>query len=315
MKAIRIIHYTVLTGLCLTGCATYPGTPKEPMNLSKLTQTFSEELQAINKNTVTIDKIQRDDYINKAITIMDFNYSEFVNGLGTEKRTKDMVTDFAVLSMNLAGTAVGAAATKTLLAAISAGVTGTNSALDKNFFYDTALSSLIAQMNADRTEVYLKILSGMQRNTTGNNAYLWAQAVHDLVDYFNAGTLQNAAFSIKKDAGERQATAENRIDGILMVSQVATDTDITDRAALTVSLSKISDVNVDKVKSILVPLSKALSPLPECKALATKEDSNINDIKRALQLCILSVSGETNRSFKDDNAEIAKRFKEVGILQ
>jgi hypothetical protein len=49
--------------------------------------------------------------------------------------------------------------------------------------------------------------------------------------------------------------------------------------------------------------------------LATKESSNTGDIKKALRDCIQSVSGETNRSFRNDNAEIAKRFKEAGILQ
>jgi len=235
--------------------------------------------------------------------------------IAAEKRTKDMTTDLAVLSMNLAGAAVGGAATKTLLAAISAGVTGTNSALDKNFFYDMALPSLIAQMNADRTEAYQKILSGMQRETTGSNAYLWTQAVRDLVDYYNAGTLQHAAFSISKDAGAKQTATENQIEGILMVSQVATNDDIKDRKALTQSLNNISDANLDKVKSILVPLSKALSNLPKCAILVSKGSSTMQDIKLALQDCIQDVSSESNRSFKDDNAEITKRFKEAGILQ
>ncbi|MDD5267778.1 MAG: hypothetical protein PHO08_11720 [Methylococcales bacterium] len=315
MKATRMMYCTILTSLWLSGCATFSGTPQEPIDLTKLTSTFATELQKIQGSTTTIDKLKRDDYISKALTIMDFNYSTFVNGLGTQKRTKDMVTDFLVLSMNLAGTAVGAAETKTILAAISAGITGTNSALDKNFFYDMALPSLIAQMNADRTEVYLKILSGMQRETSGKNAYLWAQAVRDLVDYFNAGTLQHAASSIGKDAGARQTASQIEINNILMVPQVAKLSDIPLREEINRALNNITEKNSDKVKDIFVPLSNALSHLPDCKALENKADGNVSDIKIALQLCIQSVSGDTQHTFQEDNTKIAQKFKEAGIMQ
>jgi hypothetical protein len=285
------------------------------MNLGKLTSTFSGELEGISGDTTQITREKRNDYINKVLTIIDVQYSSFINNLGSERRAKDTATDILELSMNLAGTAVGAATTKTVLAAISAGVTGTNSILDKNYFYDLALPSLIAQMNADRTEVYRTIVSGMQRDTTGNNAYLWAQAVRDLVEYYNAGTLQHAASSIRKEAGARQEAAEQRIDGILMVAQKATQQDVQARAALTDGLNNISSANLVQVRTILVPLSQALSHLPDCHILDTQQNGTVEQVKRALQLCIQNVSAETNRSFQDDHTEIAKRFKEVGLIQ
>jgi len=45
-----------------------------------------------------------------------------------------MFTDLVELSMNIAGTAVGAAGTKTILAAISAGINGINGSIDSNYF-------------------------------------------------------------------------------------------------------------------------------------------------------------------------------------
>ncbi len=251
---------------------------------------------------------------NKVLTIIDVHYSTFINNLGSERRTKDTVTDVLELSMNLAGTAVGGAATKTLLAAISAGITGTNSILDKNYFYDTALSSLVAQMDADRTEVYHLIVSGMQRDTTGNNAYGWAQAVRDLVEYYNAGTLQHAAGSIRKEAGARQEAAEQQIEDILMVTQPATPQDVQDRGVLTDGLNNISAANLAQVRGILLPLATALGHLPDCQTLDTQQNGTVDQVKRALQLCIQNVSAETSRSFHDDHAEIAKRFKEVGLI-
>lgn len=316
MDATRLFCATLM-GLWLTGCATYRGIPREPMNLHHVTTTLESQLEADfekleQKGTTEITPDERNDYINKTVTIIDVHYSQFVNGLGTEKRTKDMVVDFAELSLNLAGAAVGGAGTKTVLAAISAGVTGTDSAFDKNYFYDTALSSLIAQMNADRTEVYSRIVWGMQQETEGDEAYLWSQAVRDLIDYYNAGTLQHAAFSIKKEAGAKQEEAEEEIK-LLMVRQAATTTDVKDRGQLTDSLNNISAANVERVRGILVLLSQALSDLPDCKALETKENAPVPEIKLALGRCIRGTRG-SSRPFKEDHATIAKQFKEAGIL-
>ncbi len=55
----------VLLTLCLSGCATYLGVPKEPMNLGKLTSTFSGELEAIAGDTTQISREKRNDYITR----------------------------------------------------------------------------------------------------------------------------------------------------------------------------------------------------------------------------------------------------------
>jgi hypothetical protein len=142
---------------------------------------------------------------------MDVRYAEFINSTETNRKNKEMFTDLVELSMNIAGTAVGAAGTKTILAAISAGVNGINGSIDSNYFYEKTFQSLVAQMNADRKEVLVSITNGM---ILPIDDYQWAQAVHDLVEYYNAGTLLGAISSIQKDAGEKENFAVSQIMGI-----------------------------------------------------------------------------------------------------
>lgn len=252
MNVRRELFCGITMLFCVVGCATYNGRPNEPLNMDKVIKPFAEELENnMPKTTTTISPDKRNDYINKLITIIDINYSRFINKLGTEKRTKDMAVDFTQLSLNIAGAAVGGATTKTVLSAISAGVTGSNSAIDKNFFYDLTLPSLIVQMNADRTEVYRMILTGMQKDVSGKDSYPWTMALRDLIDYYNAGTLQHATFSVSKAAGAKQTEAQDRIDGLLMSSGVATPQAAADRGKLTDSLKNITKEKLDDVRGIL----------------------------------------------------------------
>ncbi|MDD1610335.1 MAG: hypothetical protein LUO95_06945 [Methylococcaceae bacterium] len=125
--------------ILLNACTTLSGTPKSPLEFSdSRTLSYDSEdvineyakqfaQQAIGKVT---DKPTRNDLISKALTIMDVRYAEFINNTETNRKNKEMFTDLVELSMNLAGTVVGAAGTKTILAAISAGINGINGSID-----------------------------------------------------------------------------------------------------------------------------------------------------------------------------------------
>jgi len=148
----------------------------------------------------------RNDVILNAILLIDINYQGFINNSGLEQRQKDIGVDVAILSLNLAGAAVGATQAKTILAAVSAGVLGTNTSFDKTFVYEQTIPTLLAQMNADRSDIYSRIVKKMR--TLNFKDYSMQEAIHDLIDYYNAGTLQGAIISIRKNAGGKQASSE-----------------------------------------------------------------------------------------------------------
>ena len=206
--------------IILNACSTLSGTPKSPLEFSDtrtrsydsediINQYAKEFAQQATQEVTSLEK--RNALISKALTIMDVRYAEFINSTETNRKNKEMFSDLVELSMNLAGTAVGAAGTKTILAAISAGVNGINGSIDTNYFYEKTFQSLVAQMNADRKEVLVNLTSGM---TLPLENYQWSQAVHDLVDYYNAGTLLGAISSIQKEAGKKEDFAVSQIMGI-----------------------------------------------------------------------------------------------------
>jgi hypothetical protein len=304
-----------------SGCSLLTGAPKAPIDVNKVSERITQKLENIDTKKEIKSAEDRNEAISESLTLIDLRYSEFINNAGLQQRIKDMTTDFVELSLNLAGAAVGNASTKTLLAALSAGVSGTNIAFDKTFIYESAIPILIMQMNADRTEKYRQIISGMHNEKlNGADGYSWSQAVHDLIDYYNAGTLQNAINTIKKNAGNKQVMEEEKIEHILM-PLIATQQDIEIKKKLFLSLDNIKDKNLAEVTKILEPLSKALNHLNGCKTLGTKSDSantkiNVQNVQNALADCIRDVSGETEkgRAFKDDFAEIEKQFKQVGLI-
>ena len=65
-----------------------------------------------------------------------------------ERQLLDSAAGMLELGLNLAGTAVAAAGTKTILSAIAAGVTGSKEIVDKNYFFEKTIPALVGQMNA-----------------------------------------------------------------------------------------------------------------------------------------------------------------------
>ncbi|MDT4291842.1 hypothetical protein RO575_19940 [Methylomonas sp. MO1] len=321
-SGLYTMHYfkqfiILFASLIVSGCSLLNGSPESPIDIDKISAEITPKLEKFDSNQIT-DPSTRNIAISQALTLIDLRYAEFVNNAGLQQRTKDMVFDFAELSLNLAGTAVGTAGTKTLLAALSTGISGTNIAFDKNFIYESTVPALIMQMNADRAELYRMIATGMQStSTSGQNGYSWAQAVHDLIDYYNAGTLQHAINSIKKNAGSKQV-AEEKLTKDLLMPQLATEDDVKMRASITSSLKNITEQNLAKVKTSFGPLSKGLVHLNGCKILGENTEATISvaDAKNLLIECIRDVSEEKNKgvTFKDDLTEIKQQFITVGLI-
>src|SRR5437867_862376 len=77
----------------------------------------------------------RDRFIAGRLVLVNLRYVQFVRKATSEKQFLDSATDILALSLNLAGTATGGAAAKTILAAMAGGVTGSRSVIDKRYFY------------------------------------------------------------------------------------------------------------------------------------------------------------------------------------
>ena len=156
-------------------------------------------------------KIRRDEIITSRLTLINLHYNQFVAEASFRRQMMDFGADIADLGVDLATTVVGSAATKTILGAISAGITGTQASVHKNFYFEKTVSAIVATMNASRKQVLIPILAGQRR---GVDAYPLGQGLSDLDNYYFAGTFLGALNAIVAEAGENEQAANTRINRI-----------------------------------------------------------------------------------------------------
>jgi len=199
--------------LTLSGCASVRGTPKPVIDVDDTLTQYTNYLKGLAPDSLnTCDKVRNG--VNKALTAMDLSYAEFVDDLSIQGKTKATLIDFTLTGLGLAGTAVGGAEAKTVFSALTAGIAATNTSIDKNFLYEKTISALVAKMNADRKAQQLFIIKRLH-DCKSPEDYLWSEAVHDLIDYYAAGTLLGAVAAISKDAGAKEVASQDKIEEFL----------------------------------------------------------------------------------------------------
>jgi hypothetical protein len=202
----------------LSGCGT-PGFPRqsydEKKQIKQLENIFNRtnlilEYYATNA-TETVRRDVRDKLIDGRLALINLNYNQFIARFSVTRESLDFGTEVTQLGLSLATTAVGGAETKTILGAISAGVTGSKLAIDKNFFFEKTVPVLITSMNAQRKEALAPILTGMKKST---DDYPLAQALSDMDAYYFAGTFIGALQAMQADAGAKEKQAQAKINSI-----------------------------------------------------------------------------------------------------
>ncbi len=180
-------------------------------DLKALETEFSSAVAIKNvyEGGATIEK--RDKMIAGRLVMMNLRYLQFIKSLNAERQFIDSASDVAILSLNIAGTALTPASTRTALSAISATLAGSKSAIDKHYYYEKTMPALIAAMNAQRKQVLLSILQGMGKPL---EIYSVEQAITDLDSYYYAGTLFGAINAIQVTASAQEKNATEEIEGI-----------------------------------------------------------------------------------------------------
>lgn len=247
----------VLAGL-LVGCSTvrYGGAPEPSFDadqdIEQLAKIFQpgDSISQFYANP-TVDG--RNKFITGRLTLMNIRYIQFIRQLTTDRQLLDTAGAMLTLGMNIAGAAVGAASTKTILAALSAGVTGTKEVIDKNYYFDKTIPALVGQMNAERKKALIPILAGLK---AGLDDYPFAQAVTDLHNYYFAGTFAGAIQAIQADAAEK----EQRQDQIIATLTPLSVEQVADKAALTRAIAPLGAADLPKIQKAIQILDPKTTP-------------------------------------------------------
>jgi hypothetical protein len=282
----------------VSGCGTIRrGGAPEPSfdvdnDLRELAEAFApaNNIKAFYAKGASATKEDRDAFVTARLTLMNIRYIQFIRELTSDRQLLDTATDMLVLGLSIAGTAVGGAGTKTLLAALAAGVTGSKQIVDKNYFYEKTIPALVAQMNAERKAALIPIMTGVQQSLAD---YPLAQAVTDLHAYYHAGTLIGAINAIQADAGAK----ERDKDAIIATLSPVTIRDVQDKTKLTRSVTALTDAA--KGRAVLEALGM---PATEAAAL------DLDRVKLELRGRVRSARTS------DQIAAVTKAFSDAGIL-
>jgi hypothetical protein len=292
--------------MVLGGCTTIRrgGAPEPSFDANEDLQQLAKEFAPAGNITAFYDKGKdatgqvdpskaatkedRDKIITGRLTLMNIRYIQFIRELTSDQQLLNTATDMLVLGLNIAGTAVGGAGAKTLMAAIAAGVTGSKQIVDKNYFYEKTIPALVAQMNAERKTALIPIIAGVQQSLSD---YPLAQAITDLHNYYHAGTLIGAINAIQADAGAK----ERDKDAIIATLSPVTMKDVENTVKLTQSIGALKDV---------APGKAALATL----GVDTAGVDTLDGVKAELQRQIRSA--RTTEKI----ARVTKAFRDAGIL-
>lgn len=256
---MRIISQAIAIIVLLatfTGCQSlrYGGAPEPSFNvdndLEQLAKEYGEagSITEFYKNPT---KEVRDKFISGRLVMMNIRYVQFIRKTTSEKQCLDSAVEILALSLNLAGASVSAAGTKTVLAALAAGVTGSKVVVDKNFYYEKTIPALIAAMNAQRKQALVPLVDGM---TKGLDEYPFAQAVTDLQNYYFAGTFLGGITAIQADASVKEKKHDEEINKIRATLTVLPKESIVTKGMLTDAIGKLKADDFDKVKAALLLL-------------------------------------------------------------
>jgi hypothetical protein len=188
--------------------------PKKPWDTANELKSLTEYLAGDvvshynGKATLAEKTAYRDAVIYGRLRAIDITYFQFVTSMAKERNLQAVGTDAGVLGLTGTAALMTPASTKSILAAISGGIVGIKGSIDKNLFYDKTMPVLLTQMEALRKQRLATILQGIN---TSADKYSLTQAMIDLEDYFQAGTIPNALVAINAASGASSERASNEI--------------------------------------------------------------------------------------------------------
>lgn len=257
----------------LTGCAASSG------GFPPRSEDEKADLRALEGQYKSSDRItkhyaleaakrveDRNDFVTGRMALIDANYKMFVRDFVLEKQEGDTATDITIIGLNSAGALIVPSSTTRILAAISAGITGSKASFDKNFYYEQTAKALYTAMNAQRKDVRARIANGLKSSEMD---YPFNQALGDLDDYYMAGTFLGGLQAIQRDAGVKDANAQKKLDDIRGYYQTPVPMTLADKvAAIAFAISNtdagknkiLEQLSADELKTLVLAVDAHAGP-------------------------------------------------------
>ena len=156
---------------------------------------------------------EKREYRNKVVhgrlLALDLQFSLFKKAIYKQGVSSNLSLDILGVAVGAAGAVVTGADASRILSALSGGISGTGTAINKNLYYERTLPALIALMEANREKIRAQILEGLNHSVV---AYPLGFALADLEQYFQAGSIPGAVAAVTAVAGETKSKSEKKIE-------------------------------------------------------------------------------------------------------
>ena len=207
----------------------------------------------------------RDAVISARLEIADQNFRDFKYQLYMQTTAVNLGVDLAALGLSGAA-AVATGGTAQALSAANTGVIGAGTAFNKETLFARTLPAIVAQMEANRSAVLLRIRSAQA--LADANKYPLSSALTDISSYEGAGTLMSAIQSLTTAAQNEANTNKLKVDAITGLTILPPD--------VQARRDKFSNYIADLVsKNDKVTLDKIVDALNTALKLSIAKNSNV----------------------------------------
>jgi hypothetical protein len=146
--------------------------------------------------------------------IIDAEFTEFETALTKEREEFGFTTALVTQGLTTAGAVFTPANTVRTLSALAGGVNASRGFYDSELLVGKTIQIVQSQMEAKRDEVATRIITkvGYPAQT-----YPLSAALHDLEDYYRAGTLTAGLIKATADAGEAAKLASDNKEAVMVI--------------------------------------------------------------------------------------------------
>lgn len=202
----------------LVGCASINGFPDRPERVKAKLESLQKKffLPSVDvlevyasKDTEAKKRNYRDQVVNGRLLALDMQYAVFKKDIYEQGITSNLVHDISGVAVGAAGAVVTATDASRILSALSGGISGSRTSINKNLYYERTMPALLALMDAERKSVRADIMQGLTQDTT---RYPLGRALGDLERYLEAGSIPGAVATLTATAGETEAKAKTKLE-------------------------------------------------------------------------------------------------------
>jgi hypothetical protein len=150
----------------------------------------------------------RNTVIHGRILALDMQFSLFKEAIYSEGISSNLTFDIAGVITGAAGAYSTHTQTSRVLSALSGGIAGSQTAINKNLYFEHTMPALLALMDSQRKNIRTEIIRGLTQPVL---IYSLGEALSDLERYYDAGSIPGAIATITATAGQELQQATEKL--------------------------------------------------------------------------------------------------------